>query len=252
MTDTTLKGAPIWVELYAQDLPKAQAFYGSLFGWRFDNSGEEYGNYHMIMRADEVVGGAMVQQPDMGIPTWCIYLRTDDIRAMTERARQAGGEIHVEPMEIPGQGTMAFLSDSTGAALGAWQSDTVAIQAKDKPGAPVWFELMTGNYDAALEFYRDVFQWDVQPVGDQGMEWQYATNGQGDDAVAGLCDASEFVPSKVPVSYWRVYFSVADTDEAIGRIQELGGRLVDGPMDSPNGRVATVEDDQGVQFQIVD
>ncbi|GAA4908886.1 VOC family protein [Tessaracoccus lubricantis] len=250
MTDRP-QGAPVWVELYAPDLEQAKAFYGGLFGWQLHNSGEEYGGYHMIMLGDDVVGGAMRSQDGMGVPSWCVYLGTKDIRTLAERAKQAGGEIHVEPMEVGDQGSMAFLSDSTGAALGAWQSDTVRIQATDRPGAPVWFELMTGNYDEALRFYREVFEWDVQPMGEQGVEYQYSTNGGGDDAVAGVCDASPFIPSKVPTSYWRVYFSVDETDAAIERIRELGGRLVDGPMESPYGRIATVEDDQGIQFQIV-
>ncbi|GAB2478006.1 hypothetical protein GCM10027030_10340 [Luteococcus sediminum] len=51
-------------------------------------------------------------------------------------------------------------------------------------------------------------------------------------------------------SYWRMYLCVEDADATIEKVKELGGSLLDGPMDSLFGRVATVADPQGAQFQI--
>lgn len=59
-----------------------------------------------------------------------------------------------------------------------------------------------------------------------------------------------FVPESEG-SFWRVYFGVENTDHAVPRIQELGGKLLDGPVDSPFGRIATIADPQGATFQIV-
>ncbi|WP_353081510.1 VOC family protein [Tessaracoccus lapidicaptus] len=247
---TTPAGAPIWIELYVPDLAPATTFYGELFGWRFNDMGEEYGHYTLVTLGDDVVAGAMAM--DQGMPALCVYLATDDIRAVTARVREHGGQVLVEPMDIPGQGTMAFYADPTGAAIGAWQSPEVLLQARNSVGASVWYELMTSDYQAAKSFYAHVFGWRLVPMGEQGGPFQYATNGEGDDAVAGLCDASTFIPSEVPTSFWRVYLGVENTDAAIDKIKALGGELVDGPMDSPFGRLATVADDQGVMFQIIE
>ena len=38
---------------------------------------------------------------------------------------------------------------------------------------------------------------------------------------------------------------------AAERVRELGGALLDGPIDSPFGRVATVADPEGASFQII-
>lgn len=244
-------GAPAWVELYAPEMAKAQAFYGALLGWRFNDMGEEYGHYNIVMLGDEVVAGAMALQEGMGMPAMCVYLATDDIQATTAKVREHGGEVIVEPMDIPGQGVMAFYTDSTGAAIGAWQSPDVMLQARDKAGASVWYELMTGDYDKAKSFYAGVFGWDLSPMGEQGVPFQYSSNGDGDDAVAGICDASAIIPSQVPTSFWRVYLGVDDTDAAIEKVLSLGGQLLDGPEDSEWGRLATVTDDQGVLFQII-
>lgn len=246
----TPAGAPTWIEVYVPDLAKAERFYGGLLGWKFNDMGEDYGHYNIVMLGDEVVAGAMTM--DEGMQALCVYLATDDVRALAGRARAAGGQVVVEPMDIPGQGSMAFLTDSTGAAVGAWQSPDVQFQARNKAGASVWYELMTSDYDAAKAFYSDVFGWDLAPMGEQGLPYQYSTDGEGDDAVAGICDAREIIPSQVPESFWRVYLGVPNTDEAVERVKELGGHLLDGPVDSPFGRVATVMDDQGVMFQLIE
>lgn len=47
------------------------------------------------------------------------------------------------------------------------------------------------------------------------------------------------------------YFLVEDADAAIERIKELGGSVIDGPMDSPYGRIATVAGPDAAAFQIV-
>lgn len=36
-------------------------------------------------------------------------------------ASSNGGEIYMQPMDVPAQGVMAYFADSSGAAVGAWQ-----------------------------------------------------------------------------------------------------------------------------------
>lgn len=52
-------------------------------------------------------------------------------------------------------------------------------------------------------------------------------------------------------SYWRLYIGVDNTDESLEKLKELGGTVLDGPEDSPFGRLATVQDPQGASFQII-
>ena len=250
---SAIKGRPVWLELYTTDLERAKQFYGELLGWSFINPGDEFGGYHMVMLGDEVVGGAMQAIPGEGeADSFAIYLDTDDVAGVTEAVRERGGQVLVEPMAIEGMGTMAFYIGPDGAAIGAWDGARTEGQARNKPGAPSWFELMTLRYDDSVDFYREVFGFDIVPMpaddDDNGM--RYATNGAGNEAVAGICDAVAWFPSDAQ-SFWRPYLDVTDTDAAVAKLTELGGKLVDGPIDSPFGRVATVADDQGTTFQIL-
>jgi len=58
------------------------------------------------------------------------------------------------------------------------------------------------------------------------------------------------MPAEIP-SYWGIYFSVADTDVAVERIQELGGAVVRPPFDVEPGRVAVVSDPGGASFNVI-
>src|SRR4249919_1557094 len=61
---TTVTGSPrlpgkfVWADLVTDDVPKAQKFYGDLFGWTFRN----YGGYVIAAHDGEPVGG-MFQRP---------------------------------------------------------------------------------------------------------------------------------------------------------------------------------------------
>lgn len=262
-----VQGGPIWLDLSTHDLDGAQRFYSELLGWSFQDGGEEFGHYHTITHEGRAIGGAMsslmgpdgpTEEPN-GPTTWTVYLRTSDIAATVSRAESAGAQVLFPPMDVSDLGSMTVLSDPAGAAVGLWQPGTFdGIQAAAAPGLPCWFECMSTDYDASEAFYRDVLDWDIARMGEDEAEQsedapsgvRYATHGAGEAAAAGLCEAASFLPEGTP-SFWRVYFGAEDVDDALLTATRLGGTVLDGPMDSPFGRLATVADPQGASFQII-
>ena len=266
-------GSPAWIDYNASDFATQQAFYEALFGWTFTDSGEEFGHYRMITKDGASVGGAMDadQLARMtGEPAppaaWSVYLRTEDVDATLAAAREHGGTVLVEPMAVGDLGTMAFVAGPGGEAVGLWQAGS--FEGHDlplTPGTCVWFELMSTRYDDAVEFYRAVAGWEPTPMGDDGAPAdghaaadaedarqdgpRYATNHPGEAATAGLCDAAQWLPEGA-VGFWRMYVAVESTDRALEVIREHGGQVLDGPFDSPFGRVTTVQDPAGASFQI--
>jgi len=60
--------------------------------------------------------------PDAAMPSrWLAYVAVDDVRAMTERARELGATIVQDVMEIGSYGWSSILVDPTGATLALWQ-----------------------------------------------------------------------------------------------------------------------------------
>lgn len=256
-------GTPTWIDLGSNKAEASRAFYQGLFGWSFDDQGEEFGHYEMVVKDGNIISGFMnvegIPGPDGGplVDRWDIFLAVDDIATRLELAKKHGATVISEPMAMPETGIFALITDPTGAAIGLWESlGFDGYTFTGTPGTPVWFELMTTDFDAAVDFYRAVFDFDIVPMGsDTGDDgeadsgFRYVTNGAGEKACAGICDASSFIPAGVP-SFWRVYFEIEATNPVLEKVQALGGRVLDGPMDSPFGRCTTVADPAGASFQL--
>ena len=147
-------------------------------------------------------------------------------------------------------GTMAVVADPGGAVIGIWQPGRhPGFGILAEPGAPGWFELHTRDYEAAVAFYRDVFRWETHVVGDT-QEFRYTTLVHGEGSLAGIMDASGFLPEGVP-AHWSVYFGVEDADAALAKVVELNGSILRPAEDTPYGRLATAADPTGAQFKLV-
>ena len=79
-------------------------------------------------------------------------------------------------------------------------------------------------------------------------EFRYTTLGEGDDALAGIMDATGFLPEGVPAS-WSIYFGTADVDGTLAKVADLGGATVTPAEDTPYGRLATCTDSTGALVQ---
>jgi hypothetical protein len=165
---------------------------------------------------------------------------------------EAGGAQVVSPaMAVADLGTQAVLIDPTGAYLGAWEPGTFpGFTVLNEHGAPSWFELLTRDHSTAVTFYRSVFHWDTNVVGDSD-ELRYTTmrDPGGDGELAGIGDATAFLPEGVP-AHWSLYWEVDDTDVAVAKVKALGGSVVMDPHDTPYGRLAIVTDPAGAQFKL--
>jgi len=250
--DTAPTGAPCWIELYTSDVSRARAFYTELFGWTADEPNEAFGGYFTFRKDGERIGGCMGVQPGVGTPdVWSIYLQSDDAAKTVELAVANGGQAPVEPMPVGDLGTMAFITDPGGAGIGVWQPGShPGFGVLGETGAPAWFELLTRDYDRSLQFYRDVFQWHTEAMGDTD-EFRYTVQMDGEEQVAGVMDATGFLPDGVP-AHWSVYFAVDGTDAATAKVVELGGSVVSPAEATPYGRMATVADPTGSQFKLID
>jgi predicted enzyme related to lactoylglutathione lyase len=249
--DVAPTGAPSWIDLMSSDTEKSRVFYGQLFGWATEAPNEDFGGYFNFTKEGVAVAGCIGNRPDSSAPdVWSVYLASDDAEKTVDAVNTHGGRALVAATSVGDLGTMAYVTDPGGAGFGIWEPGRhQGFGVLAEPGAPAWFELHTRDYDAAVEFYRDAFGWDTQVASDT-PELRYTTLGTGEDALAGIMDASEFLPEGAR-GQWSVYFGVADTDAALARIVDLGGSVVMAAEDTPYGRLATAADTTGTVFKLV-
>jgi predicted enzyme related to lactoylglutathione lyase len=107
-----------WAELHTTDADSAVSFYENVVGYTHETVGMAAGDpYHILYRAGMGRGGISGHLGRRS-PHWLPYVSVADADATIERARQAGGTIRVEPMDLPGGvGRFGVFEDPTGAVL---------------------------------------------------------------------------------------------------------------------------------------
>ncbi len=243
-------GTPCWVDLGVSDIPKAMAFYRGLFGWDIQEGPPETGGYAMCeVDGKPVAGiGSKMGQPDM--PTvWTTYLASEDADATAAKIKSAGGQVLMDPFDVMEVGRMFIAIDPGGAAFGIWQARAHSgVQLANEPGALIWSENMSRNYEGNKAFYGSVFGYSFGDMGAEGMN--YSTLDLDGGTVGGIGEIGADMPADMP-AYWGTYFAVADTDAAVQKAVELGGTVIAPAWDSPYGRMAVVSDDEGATFALM-
>lgn len=249
--DTAPVGAPCWIDLATSDVDKSRAFYDELFSWTSEDAGADYGHYINFTKDGVPVAGAMKKPDTVEMPdAWSTYLACDDVSKTVDKATANGGEVMMPAMDVMSLGRMAFVIDPGHAVIGLWQpGDHKGFGVFDEPDTPGWFELHTRDYDASVAFYQQVLGWKTQVEGD-APEFRYTTMLDGQTQLAGVMDASGFLPEGVP-AHWSVYFRVENTDKALARVGDLGGATVMAAENTPYGRLATASDPTGAVFKFV-
>ena len=248
---TLVVGAPCWIDLYSSDADRAKDFYGRLFGWTAEDAAPEFGGYFTFSKDGKSVAGCMPNDGQQGYPdVWTVHLMTDDAERTAAAAAEHGGQVHYPPMAVAENGVTTMIGDPGGAGIGAWQPGTrKGFDVRNEVGFGAWFELWTRDYDASVDFYRDVFRWEPHTASDTD-ELRYTTLGEGEGMLAGIMDASAFLPEGAPAS-WSVYFEVEDVDATLEQIGELGGEVVQPAQDTPWGRLAAASDPTGTVFKLI-
>jgi hypothetical protein len=208
-----------------------------------------YGGYAIArIGGRDVAGIGPAQAPDA--PTaWMLYIGSDDLAALAEKVRAAGGTVVAPPFEVADQGSMAVFQDAAGAFISAWQSNVMSGFGAGGDGAFAWAELNARGIERAAAFYGSVFGWTSRssemPGGLIYHEFRL-----GEESLAGGMEMNPAVPPMVP-SYWMPYFGAADVDADFARAKELGAAEMVSPQDFPGGRFAIVSDPQGATFGLL-
>ncbi|MGI8762253.1 MAG: VOC family protein [Jatrophihabitantaceae bacterium] len=244
-------GTPCWVDLMTSDIDAARLFYEGLFGWQLTVGPPETGGYTMAELDHLAVAGLGPIQPGQdGHPSvWTTYLASDDVGATAKAITRAGGTVVAEPFDVMDLGVMGAGKDPTGATFGFWQAGKhTGAQLVNVTNTLVWNEVMTREYQAAMNFYAAVFGYSYSDMGGDGF--QYSTIELDGNTVGGIGALPEDVPEQVP-AHWRTYFAVDDADEAVDSVVRLGGTVLRPPQDMPYGRHADVADPQGAAFAVI-
>lgn len=260
-----LHGDFIWYELITSAPDAAAAFYGPMLGWTVRDAGMPGSDYRLAgTEENDVAGMTAAPEGSPMPPAWLGYIGVDDVDAMVASVVDGGGALHMEPMDIPGVGRMAFVADPQGALFyvmkGSVEGGESLSFSYDKPriGHCAWNELATSDAAAALPFYTQRFGWvkdgemDMGPMGKYEFLRHVGRAPEGSPPGSGMIGAIYPKMPEDPNAHWLFYFRVPNIDAALAHIEANGGKLHQPPTEIPGGDFSLIGvDPQGAYFGLV-
>jgi predicted enzyme related to lactoylglutathione lyase len=267
--DGYIPGVPCWIDTSQPDPDAAVAFYGSLFGWEFEDvmPPESPGKYFIArIRGGDVA--AVASSQGGAPPAWNTYVWVESADEAAGKVARAGGTTLMEPFDVMDAGRMAVFADPEGAAFCVWQAKQhKGARIVNEAGSLNFNGLSTRDPETAKTFYGSVFGWQTLAL-DGGLE-MWTLPGYGEylerdspglrmriaemGVAAGFADVVASlnpIPDEQPdiPAHWGVTFAVDDADATANRTTELGGTVVVAPFDAPWVRMTVLADPAGVTF----
>jgi predicted enzyme related to lactoylglutathione lyase len=118
-------------EIPADNVQRAQKFYGELFGWKIEKlTAPMPMEYWLITTGAEKgemgeLGGGMMQRqaPQQQIT---IYIDVPSVDAYVDKVQKLGGRVCYPKMAVPGMGYFAVCLDPENNGFGIWENDPQA------------------------------------------------------------------------------------------------------------------------------
>jgi hypothetical protein len=256
ITATNTPKLPGWIDLGSPDPAASAEFYRKVFGWSATSAGgseeAEQSDYSMLSKDGAIVGGLGGLQDPKAQSEWTVYVRTPDIAATVNSCESLGGATRVPPMQIGEEGSLAQVTDPTGAEFAVWQPGSFAgVGRACEDDSLLWVELYSSDPERAKGFYGELFDWKTAafPM-PEGRYDVWTTNpGADSEGFGGMMQRSEELP--VDKDMWIPYFMVADTDATVAKAVEAGGKVLMPATDGPPGRLAALTDQFGAHFNLL-
>ncbi len=114
----------------------------------------------------------------------------------------------------------------------------------------IWHELVTPDQTKSGAFFSELFGWQTRKV-DAGKYGTYTLFQDNGKEVAGMMNPTENTPEKG--AHWHSYIAVADISSLVGRVRELGGKVLVPPHEVAGvGVICVVADPLGAAVHLME
>lgn len=215
-------GTVTWLDLVTTDLTDAAGFYRGLLGWELVTERSRAG-LHVVGEIDHHAVAGMLDsvafEGSPGIARWTVFFRVERLEDTIGVATSEGGVLRSGPFSMSQGVRIALVEDPAGAVFGLVEQDPgLGVEPSGRRGGFVAAELHTDDLELT-DFYVALFNWTVVREAD-GRSVTFERSGE---EAAGLVADSPLVLDE---PRWVVYFEVDDLDDALERVESLGGSVV--------------------------
>lgn len=245
-------GKVIWRELTSVDVPATKNFYGTLFGWTFDDVDGLGTAYSVARRDGRPVAGIIARTDDRekGQPAWLPYLSVSSVDTARALLLRRGGRSHRAPEDYQPRGRQAVATDPDGATFGLMDSHSADPPDElAEPGEWLWTSLLATHVADEIGFYQAVVGYEVFGLEATGSAEHaiLATEDYARASVNGLPEGGSRHP------HWLCFVRVVDVGKSAALARELGGRVVVEPRVDRHGSLfAVIVDPAGAPLGIME
>jgi uncharacterized protein len=246
----TNQGRFVWNELATTDADAAIRFYTALLPWS-TKPWDEDGGYTLIENQGIAIGGiAPIAPGGPRPPGWTPSVYVYDIDACARQVPRIGGTVLRPPEEIPNMGCWALIAGPDGAPISIYEPADTPKPPRDgrtAVGDFSWYELLSTDWKASWEFYRQLVGWERVNEHDMDRLGTYFEFGLRGKPLGGMFTRNP----DMPPPNWTSYIECRSVTEAAQRIPALGGKVMRSPSEVPGGTWITIcSDPQGVMFAL--
>jgi uncharacterized protein len=120
---------PVHFELTFENAERAKEFYSKVFGWTFQQFGDDSMPYWLTTTGPDgepgINGGLRGRMPGEG-PATINTMGVESVDAALETIKAAGGNVIMDKMAIPSMGWVAYATDTEGVTFGVFEMDSSA------------------------------------------------------------------------------------------------------------------------------
>lgn len=250
-TQDQLPGKIVWHDLVTPNLDLAKHFYGTLFGWTYQDIARSGSLYTVAYSEGQPVAG-LGQPTDRANgrrPMWITYLSVASVANARSQIEAGGGHVLYGPRRFPDRGTQAVSVDPNGAIFGVMRStsgDPPDMLAD--PGQWIWSALLATDPGPEAGFYQNLCGFEVYPSEERQDHLILAS---GDYARASVNRL--WAGAAVPHPHWLPFLRVDNVDKTVAEATAEGGRVLVAPHTDPRGqKVALLSDPTGAPVGIME
>lgn len=241
-------GQVVWRDLVTPDPKKAAQFYKDIFGWTSSQVGTEDNPYWIFKSNGKPVGGMylMSDAKKNAGGEWVPYFSVSSLNDLITKSKTAGGNLIIKPIEQPGRGNVALLTDNESAYFAIIKS----VNGDPAPVEPgefqfLWNELWSNDMQKSADYYKSIFNSQIEEKMDDARDYIIIKNNN--KSSSGIIKN----PVENVRTHWIQYVRVTDVKGIEKKAQDAGAKILI-PVDSTirNGTVTVIADPTGAPIAI--
>lgn len=210
----------IWADLSSYQPEKIKHFYETVFDWKYYKESQYLiaykGNKEIVGLYETPSKFQAIKMPSF----WMSYVQVESVLKTVEKAKLLGGIIELVNLENS-IGKVALIRDTLGAGFTVYEGNQLNSRTISEENTLIFNELHVSDCKKAMEFYRNLFNWNFQKAGNFSFD-VFCNSSK--EKVAIVNQLNNLIKGKY--EYWVCTFGVKNLKLTTEKIKKNHGTII--------------------------